>query len=60
MICKSLFIQKVFIEFLLSKNKLIFTMNLMTTTNHSENKMKLAVFSSSSGSAFRHTVKFSK
>ena len=29
-------------------NKLIFTMNLMATTNHSDNKTKLIVFSSSS------------
>ena len=35
-------------------------MKLMTTTNHSENKTKLIVFSSSSGSAFRFTVKSSK
>ena len=32
-------------------------MNLMTTTNYSDNKIKLVVFSSGSELAFRHTVK---
>ena len=31
--------KKVFIVFLLLLNKLIFTMNLMATTNHSDNKL---------------------
>ena len=48
MICKSLFIQKVFIEFLLAKgyavsDKFIFTRNLMATTNHSDNEIRLVV-----------------
>ena len=47
-------------RFRLLVNKPIFIMKLMTTTNHSENKTKLIVFSSSSGSAFRLTVKSSK
>ena len=34
-------------------NKLIFTMNLMATANHSDNKTKLMVFSKSSGFDFR-------
>ena len=38
-------------------NKHILTMNLMATTDHSDNKTKLIVFSSSPGSAFRLTVK---
>ena len=38
-------------------NKFIFTMNLMATTNQSDNKIKLVTFSSSSGLAFSHTVK---
>ena len=41
-------------------NKFIFTMNLMATTNHSNNKTKLIVFSSSSCSPFRLTLKSSK
>ena len=32
-------------------------MNLMATTNQSDNKIKLVTFSSSSGLAFSHTVK---
>ena len=35
-------------------------MKLMATTNHSDNQIKLFVFSSSSGSAFKHTAKSSK
>ena len=35
-------------------------MNLVATTNDSDDKIELVVFSSSSGSAFRHTVKPSK
>ena len=35
-------------------------MNVMATTNHFDNKTKLIEFSSSSGSALRHTVKSSK
>ena len=31
-------------------------MNLMATTNHSDNKIILVVFSSSCGSAFKHAV----
>ena len=38
-------------------DKHIFTMNLMATTDHSDNKAKLIAFSSSPGSAFRLTVK---
>ena len=34
-------------------NKLIFTMNLMATANHSDNKTKLIVFTKSSGFDFR-------
>ena len=41
-------------------NKLVFTTNLMLTTNHSDSKTKLIVCSSSSDSAFRLTVKSSK
>ena len=41
-------------------SKLIFTMNVMANTNNSDNKFKLIVFSSSSGSAFRLTIKSSK
>ena len=41
-------------------NILVFTINLMATTNHSDNKTKLIVFSSSFGSAFTLTVKSSK
>ena len=35
-------------------------MNLLTATNYSDNKFKLIVFCSSSGSALKHTVKSSK
>ena len=41
-------------------NELIFSVNLMATINLSDNKTKLIVFSSSSGSAFGPTVKSSK
>ena len=41
-------------------SKLIFTMNVMANTNNSDNKFKLIVFSSSSGSPFRLTIKSSK
>ena len=34
-------------------NKLIFTMNLMATANHSDNKTKLIVFTKRSGFDFR-------
>ena len=41
-------------------NKFIFTMNIMATTNHSDNKPKLVGCSCGSGSAVRHTVKSRK
>ena len=37
--------------------RLSFTMILIATTNHSDNKTRLTVFSNSSGSAVRLTVK---
>ena len=58
MSCRSLFRQKVFIEFLVNQH--IFTMNLMATINHSNNKVRLVLFSTSPNLAFKQTVKSSK
>ena len=41
-------------------NKFIFTMNIMATTNHSDNTPKLVGCSCGSGLAVRHTVKSRK